>query len=858
MSSLLSDLRIASSRKAKHNKKRSSIVSEDFHWSLQRNSPDQKRYLAKVPDGLRDAANKFNVSILPEDILPWIEAHEGHCPLYINPNSIAGLTIRNQKRFQGKDIDDIKRTVEESTTTHRFFAPSPRFNNLNLSATTEYNYEESINTFWRFCAMLGNYHDMLLLLPAPSGKAHYPAVMRETLFLFVHHAFDKPREPLLDRSGRPVVDVFNREVLCEGRVQNSNWLSSLFAAIKIIHSRNDYTGDYRDPCPDCFKLLSPLPGRFPCANCSANNQEIRDRAKGNPVPNFETTALKKWMVQQLKDRGYVPDSKSALLPGDFDKIHQYLESNNYSPHLVNKWLVILFSSLYGTRDQCSRHSQVDAILKHNDLFVVYENRIDRLFLSIRDKGETEDSIYELYFEDHYPHRCFLRTFLCFAHVTGLQEGYLFPNTDKIKPAMIDARNNRVFQSMYPMTDDEYSGFLDKLCKEVLHNGHMLNLGGHTGRMTLYLILCLQGAVPDQARVQSRHKDMNMCMKYWKDASTVLNMIQEHPQLRRYAQVPPLRLSRVEGNGTASVGRLGTLLPGTISVDSLQQLCKIFVEKMLHVSPDHPQYHDLSFLLRKSYHQRLSTRAPENHFESYVSTLPSPLKEGVMANFRVYLDQNGASLKGLQDRKALQEQVTRMEGELYRARQQVLRLRAQLVHSPPSISSAIPPPQAPSPEQQQQQQQQQQPPTPPLDHLPVNQISGMLVLDTTGSRNGHPKKTKYKIDTSRVTELIKTSRENGALDVRAASIHQYVLLVKEVAMLSSTQPGRGNIVDRFEDGKKHISTASFVSRFLWPFCKCYFGCHNEDFDAFYKDCGHALGNQSNFKDNNPCRLCKNST
>jgi hypothetical protein len=144
MSSLLSDLRIASSRKAKHNKKRSSIVSEDFHWSLQRNSPDQKRYLAKVPDGLCDAANKFNVSILPEDILPWIKAHEGHCPLYINPNSIAGLTIRNQKRFQEKDIDDIKRMVEESTTTHRFFAPSPRFNNLNLSATTEYNYEESI------------------------------------------------------------------------------------------------------------------------------------------------------------------------------------------------------------------------------------------------------------------------------------------------------------------------------------------------------------------------------------------------------------------------------------------------------------------------------------------------------------------------------------------------------------------------------------------------------------------------------------------------------------------------------------------------------------------------------------------
>ena len=156
------------------------------------------------------------------------------------------------------------------------------------------------------------------------------------------------------------------------------------------------------------------------------------------------------MVQQLKDRGYVPDSKSALLPGDFDKIHQYLESNNYSPHLVNKWLVILFSSLYGTRDQCSRHSQVDAILKHNDLFVVYENRIDRLFLSIRDKrGDGRFYLRALLRGSLPPPVFFSAHFFVLRMSPGSKKDISFPTPIKIKPAMIDARNNRVFQSMYP-------------------------------------------------------------------------------------------------------------------------------------------------------------------------------------------------------------------------------------------------------------------------------------------------------------------------------------------------------------------------------------------------------------------------
>jgi hypothetical protein len=103
----------------------------------------------------------------------------------------AGIKLAAQK-WQLK----IPNVEKVDFTTHECMdEKTTRFGNWPMADTTKKNYEGHIRQFWRFCAIVGDYESMLLLLKNP--PKHSPAIRADTLEQFMRFKRVDPQTPLL-------------------------------------------------------------------------------------------------------------------------------------------------------------------------------------------------------------------------------------------------------------------------------------------------------------------------------------------------------------------------------------------------------------------------------------------------------------------------------------------------------------------------------------------------------------------------------------------------------------------------------------------------------------------------------------
>ena len=220
---------------------------------------------------------------------------------------------------------------------------------------------------------------------------------------------------------------------------------------------------------------------------------------------------------------------------------------------------------------------------------------------IKEKTDEDVTTYRIHFDDTVKERCLARHLLVFHHCSGVSSGYVFPNEKELREARaaLLAGNVTGWHAEDAMDYEKLCQFIEHW-RTLVKGAEHANWGPHSTRITKYLWGFLGGADLDMAAKAARHKCMKMAMQYLQDSASIRDLLKDHPQLRNLQKVPPFRDDIVLGNGENMERALLELPNRKVSCNSLQELCRIFVEDMLHVSPQHDKYRDPEFLLKLSY------------------------------------------------------------------------------------------------------------------------------------------------------------------------------------------------------------------------------------------------------------------
>jgi len=120
---LVSELRQIGSAKRNKREKASNKKDKGYLHSRCDKSRSILMHLAKVPDGIKAAANKCSVLIHCKD-LEWLSLHQGRCEQHEPPH--CEVAAANLKRFEAmeKTEQDLDKHCESAL--HKIRKPSPR------------------------------------------------------------------------------------------------------------------------------------------------------------------------------------------------------------------------------------------------------------------------------------------------------------------------------------------------------------------------------------------------------------------------------------------------------------------------------------------------------------------------------------------------------------------------------------------------------------------------------------------------------------------------------------------------------------------------------------------------------------
>jgi len=217
--------------------------------------------------------------------------------------------------------------------TIAFSTTRERVGNRCVRSSTKEAYYFHYLQLWRFCAIIGDYDSMLILLNGPSKV---PAMKLETIEAFVRFKRKTQGTPLVSIDGIPILDVFGAQVLCDGNWKAPNKVTQCVSAISALHTYRDHTDRYIDVCADCQAAVAHQP-----LGCELHNpQGAHLYRQGNPT----THATLKHTMHHLQQAGadYQPKGASQLLPCDLRQIWRYLLSSQCIVKLQT-WVMILMS-----------------------------------------------------------------------------------------------------------------------------------------------------------------------------------------------------------------------------------------------------------------------------------------------------------------------------------------------------------------------------------------------------------------------------------------------------------------------------------------------------------------------------------
>ena len=197
------------------------------------------------------------------------------------------------------------RVTLPENVSYEFSMTARRFGNKKIAKTTLVGtYLSTLRQFWRFCAYIGDYDSMIILLTPATGRT--PSMNNHTIEQFLRFKRRKDTA-LLDDGEIPVLDIHGNQVMCEGKWNNPQKAKHFISAVNNLHAARGAGGQYHDVCEDCADM--PVETRH--LGCDTHNLVgARLYRVGNPG----VSTLVKNTLHQVSDPNYQEHGCSQLLP----------------------------------------------------------------------------------------------------------------------------------------------------------------------------------------------------------------------------------------------------------------------------------------------------------------------------------------------------------------------------------------------------------------------------------------------------------------------------------------------------------------------------------------------------------------
>lgn len=260
---------------------------------------------------------------------------------------------------------------------------------------------------WLWCARIGDYSSMLLLL-TPLLK-HVPAMKLETITSYMH--YKKMPEgtvctPSID--GNPVMDVNTKTVIkCDGKWHCNSVIKVFGSAVSRFHVTRDHTGQYFDVCKDCVELKAKDPLSAGCFHHQRRGEPRLDR-RGNVTISVHF----KDCMDGFIDGTWHASGNDALRPRDVRACGTYLLAAASLPFLAAYVLILIAIRLFLRSDEVINLSTTESFL--SPLFIRKNGRIHALAVKVKGKCDGDWKYYYLWMDDKYPSICPVRHLLIYV------------------------------------------------------------------------------------------------------------------------------------------------------------------------------------------------------------------------------------------------------------------------------------------------------------------------------------------------------------------------------------------------------------------------------------------------------------
>jgi len=476
--------------------------------------------------------------------------------------------------------------IDESKTFRDFQyegKASTRFGNRCIEQSTKVNYETNLKQLWRFCAILGDYDSMLLMVsPTPENA---PAMRVETIEAFLRFkrqsstdTDDEPHPLTTYQGGSYIKDIYGTTVITEGHWKNPNQANGYSAAINALHKANDHDGHYYDVCQNCCD-----------GTCQAFPHQSLPRTfrSGNPTTH---QIFANSMRQRKKDgANYREEGVTQLLPIDLRDLRSRLLSSQSIVDLQT-WTIIIVSSCLLLRHDEFHSLCVDSF--DQGLSCILENRLVSLAVKIQGKTDQQEVLLRLFADDDNPDLCPVRALSVYCYLIGIKDGYIFPSSIEL----VGDKNGekRVTDGIFKTTIcySTFNDILKSLTKIALRPRRGgVKVGSHTFRKTGYLLAYWGGASDVELMQTARHKTQSIIPTYKKDAAGNLAIHEEIPHhLNRVSKWRSIIISG-KGANAEFVNTLGGSIP-----KRFDEIGSFFVEQILQVSQWHPMAKSPKYLM----------------------------------------------------------------------------------------------------------------------------------------------------------------------------------------------------------------------------------------------------------------------
>ena len=643
----------------------------DYPHSLYSNHKKEKKviqntYLSHSVDKILELALSLNLDILPE-VISRLRKHGGH---YIQFASICDSGSRASRLFNESHAESIEEYHAQNLSqgpTYMSGAGSARFGG-RVGPRAANLMEGIIRHLYVFCAIIGDYESMLIMLETP--PKHCPPMDPVTIRQYIRHKMSPPGTPMFadfDVEKVPLRDVFGKHIHAQGGCQSLDNMKHNFSPLTILHQSHGLVGPFDKFCHECRQQLlkytaEKADGVIPkCTHHTiygCGSASSRFFSTGNPCHSPDIRLAKADMRNFAKKSGIIPKQRDAFIPPEMLSIHKLVEAKKFEKLDFTYFLMLIQSFTLANRGCGLVNSNMGEFNRH--LWAMRQSEllgIQSLPKEVWEKGELKPTLYNVEWKDNFPKLCYMRHLLVYIHVHRYEANIDQPNPDgydvdpesgspmhpphefndeklftiplaarltqKIaeNPITFSTNDSAEYTSLKKKRlekrlldiEEATKGYYTKWLKEIFFASHdplpgikEISIGSHVGRHTYYMFGVLGGGDPDRVKEAARHNSQNVSEKYRGDACHYRELMVRESKLRKALAIYPFTTNLCKGS-KSTLQRVYNLIgsPRLSNSHNIQDIARYFVEDMLRVSSTDPNYRNAHFLLQKSYLRRFT-------------------------------------------------------------------------------------------------------------------------------------------------------------------------------------------------------------------------------------------------------------